>query len=247
MLIRRACVYWIAAAVFGLAISFPLAGIYLATHSRQPPQETSSEPPAKESSDSNIRHIEKEPESIWHRWFGDPVALGTFALAIAAFWTATIAKTQVRLAREEFLATHRPELAVRALTWEMVEMDGGWTVNDDAVTFLLVNGGRNLCTIRESAISLRMTPLPAWAETGGENQLGPVEFAPGQFHLSRHEMTENEMFIVGARTLNDCYFCGIIVYEDRAAIRRRHVFNRVCRRGDDEFTRTGNPEHEYTD
>jgi hypothetical protein len=128
--------------------------------------------------------------------------------------------------RDEFNATHRPELLIREVTWEMVDMDGGEVVNDDAITFALVNRGRNSCTIVESAFEYRATPPDGRAlPTGAANLHGGVSLAAGEFGHFKYEInSENESFVAGARTLNDTYFRGTIIYEDRASVRRRYVF-----------------------
>jgi hypothetical protein len=232
-----------------------------------------SEYPAYTQANQNAHGIDY-PSAIWH-WLTHDAA-GFFAAILCIItsvlaWvtyglfvaTAALARDSkeasdkalaasteaTNLARDEFNATHRPELVVREVTWEMVDMDGGEVVNDDAITFALVNKGRNSCTIVESAFGLRIKPPDGRAlPTGGANLLGRVELAAGEFGNFRYEMdSESESIVAGARTLEDCYFRGTIVYEDHARTRRRYVFARICRRGTDSFMATAAQEDEYND
>lgn len=212
--------------------------------------------------------------TIWHWLAHDAAGFFTAALCIITgilAWvtyglfvaTATLARdtreasaealiastAATNLARKEFLATHRPELAVREVTWEMVDMDGGELPNDMAITFSVVNRGRSPCTIVESVAGLRSNAPDGRAlPTAKGNLLGRIALAPGEFHHFKYAIeTEIEGFVVGGRRMLDCYFRGTIIYEDEAHIRRCHVFARVCSRGADRFTATDNPEDEYTD
>jgi hypothetical protein len=112
MVIPRALVLIAMAIGATLAIGLPLGwGFSQFHHSAQPLQAEAAKPPAN----TIAANIQKEPEEFWGKWI-DPVALGTFMLAIAAFWTARIVLAQVRLARQEFLSTHRPKLRVRKVS-----------------------------------------------------------------------------------------------------------------------------------
>src|ERR1700704_2601626 len=59
----------------------------------------------------------------------------TGVLSVATLGGLAISGHQTNLSRQEFLATHRPELLMRDVTWEMVDMDGGEVVDDNAITF----------------------------------------------------------------------------------------------------------------
>jgi hypothetical protein len=228
-----------AAFVFAL-IGIAFFGSYQAS---KPPAEAIPMPAQNGST-----YVVKEKESLLEKAL-DPVALVTLLLVFVTWRMATSINEQVRLAREEFNATHRPEIVTREVTWEMVDMDGGEVLDDNAITFALVNRGRNACTIVESVFGLRTNAPDSRAlPTGGANLLGRVTLAAGQFDHFRYEIaSEVESFAVGSRSLSDCYFRGTIIYEDRARARRRYAFTRICRRGTDRFTATDTQEDEYND
>jgi hypothetical protein len=227
-----------------LLISLPISWAILQLHpSWEAPQPTASEPLPK----AGLTYFQKEPEEFWKKWI-DPVALGTFMLAVAAFWTARTTQAQVRLGREEFNATHRPELIVREVAWAAQEMDGGTVINDGAMTFTVINRGRNSCSVVESAFELRSnSPDGRALGTNGLNALQGIELASGEFHSFTYDLTYDELLSSASRTMHRSYFRGTIIYEDRVHIRRRYVFCRVCARDSDAFTHTDNPEDEYTD
>lgn len=166
----------------------------------------------------------------------------TGAAALLASTAAT------NLARQEFVASHRPELTVREVGWDRLDMNGGEVTTYDAIMLVIANRGRNPCTIVESAFELRSGLPRGFLPPLGANALGPLTFEAGQFEARRYLITsEEEGLTVGARTLSDSYFCGTIIYEDSLKVRRRYVFLRICKRGSDDFARTDDPDHEYTD
>jgi len=176
------------------------------------------------------------------------LAVATVGLGVATYGLYVTGEKQIRLNRDQFLATHRPELIVREVGWNMVDMDGGTVVDDDSIVLIVANRGRNPCTIVESAVELRSGPPRAFLVPDGGNVLGRTTFLPGQFEAFRYPITsEEEGFTVGARGMTDCYVRGTIIYEDGAGVRRRYIFARVCRRGSDDFGATNNSDHEYTD
>src|ERR1700682_6371750 len=107
-------------ALIGVAFFAGYAGIRSQTLQPQPTQ------PPPES--GHQRH--QEPEGFWERATGDPVAIATLALVFVTFLMTRAIREQVRLARDEFNATHRPELTVREVAWATFEAgddgeDGG--------------------------------------------------------------------------------------------------------------------------
>jgi hypothetical protein len=159
----------------------------------------------------------------------------------------------IALARDEFNATHRPELMVREVVW--IPRGGGMR----AIEFTVVNRGRNSCKIVESAFELTSGDLGGRAvRPEGKNEIGPATFVPGQFLPFIHELSEDEVFEDGfiepmvdaafqAGSISQCFFRGTIIYEDGVKIRRRYVFTRVCNTGMGSFVPTRRPDDEYTD
>ena len=159
----------------------------------------------------------------------------------------------IALARDEFNATHRPELIVREIVW--IQRGGGMR----AIEFTVVNRGRNSCKIVESAFVLTSGDLGGRSvRPEGKNEIGPASFAPGQFLPFIHELSSDEEMEDGfieptvdaafqAGSMSQCFFRGTIIYEDGVKIRRRYVFTRVCNSRNNNFVSTEHPADEYTD
>ncbi|TAJ37061.1 MAG: hypothetical protein EPO55_19900 [Reyranella sp.] len=249
MLIRF-FVPWIAlAAILGFAVG----GSYVWT-SLEPRHAPSHEQhAANKEKGANPEPINEAEHAIaaytfWLMLFTGILAVATIGLGVATYGLYATGEKQIGLTRDQFLATHRPELIVREVGWNMVDMDGGSVVDDSSVVLIVANRGRNPCTIVESALELRSGAPRAFLVPAGENVIGRAVFAPGQFEGFRYRITSaEEGLTVGARGMSDCYLRGTIIYEDGAGVRRRYVFTRVCRRGSDDFGGTGDPSHEYTD
>src|SRR5690242_232146 len=67
----------------------------------------------------------KTTESLWDRGLSDPLAyytlwltFFTLALAVVGIVSSVFTGQQIPLAREEFIATHRPKIKVRDVIWE---------------------------------------------------------------------------------------------------------------------------------
>lgn len=179
------------------------------------------------------------------------LATETREASAAALRASTIA---TNLARDEFNATHRPELVAREVRW---------TGGNNAIAFTLANRGRNTCTIVESAFEVTSGKLSTAIRTDGGNPIGSLTLAAGEFRDLSHTIfnaedaftagyhgPSAEELVAGASSgglLSECLFSGTIIYEDSAGIRRRYVFRRVNEKGSLRFLRTNNPEEEYTD
>jgi hypothetical protein len=150
----------------------------------------------------------------------DPVAVATFVLCFitailaaatfALYWStrriaidakqdssaALKASTEAtNLAREEFNATHRPELIVREVLWGP---------RNEEIRYTLVNRGRNSCTIIESAFELRGSESGQALRTGGHNEIIEAHrtLAPGQFHDVTYTIdADEESFAIAAAAL----------------------------------------------
>ena len=229
MHVKKASVVVVAALCAGLAIAGAILLVGLQFHPSSHGGDHAAGRPA---------FVKELPASYADAWI-DPIVLATISLLIVtgllaiftyllystASETARQAKEAsaaaleasteaTKLAREDFNATHRPELIIREVSWEMVDMDGGEVVNDEAITLTLVNRGTNSCTIIESAFELRSSPPDGRAlSTAGANLLEGVNLAPGQFGHFRYALNAGiEFFAVGARglSLSDCYFRGTL-------------------------------------
>jgi hypothetical protein len=160
-----------------------------------------------------------------------------------------LTRDSLGLARDEFNATHRPELIAREVFWGP---------RNEEIRYTLVNKGRNSCTIIESAFELRGSESGQALRTEGNNEIAEAHriLAPGQFHDIAYTIdTEEEGLTAGFMTaasqrsgyLSECFFRGTILYEDATGVRRRYAFTRRCEGRSQTFLPTGKPEDEWND
>jgi hypothetical protein len=228
MLMRAAIVYVAVAVAFGLAISLPLSGVYWATHqSREPPQGASAEPPAQ----SGPTYIVKERDEYWEKLV-DPVALATLALAITTFFMVRVIREQVRLAREEFLATHRPKIRVRMVT--VRPLITGQRIE---VQYNVTNVGGSAATILWATASVQvpqsLTMIPGVIDPNAldvraGNHLPERPFIRvGETHLVGPIDTGLEYDGSGRFEPASMVVRGEVFYRDNNQIERRTSFERV--------------------
>src|SRR5579871_1469929 len=115
-------------------------------------------------------------------WISDPSNLTAVSTAVIAVFTVVLAvvagiqgwliSKQIKLARDEFISSHRPRIILRD-----VSRDG------QDILYMLVNDGGTKCTIKESWITTESIPPNRAARTlrsAGHNDLGHLTFAPGE-------------------------------------------------------------------
>lgn len=214
-------------------------------------QKATAEAKREEQKAANDESLAKFTE----RLFWATVALSFIAMCqlFVFCWQGIQLKRTVDLSNREFIATHRPELIVREITWARMESGDDGQNGTTAIAFTLVNRGRNFCEIVESVFEYSTTSGNGQAvRTWGHNHLGRVAFERGQFRSFPYQMrSELEQLVVSNRNVGNLshehYFRGTVIYADRAGIQRRFAFTRRCPPGSDRFLRTGDPEDEYTD
>jgi hypothetical protein len=212
--------------------------------------------------------IEHHPshEPFWVATFDDPVATFTFVLAIVTLcllganlllWLST--RGALKLARDEFNATHRPKIVLR----QAVPID-----DDDgpALLYTLVNIGDAPATIDESWVLAEFycRPTPRALRAAGHDDLGKTVFASGEARDFSLPIGEPVMAlimglnieaehrqalgpIVNLDAFGDLYFAGAINYLDAAGNKRTSVFRRYWDRQRRGFFRSENPDQEYAD
>jgi hypothetical protein len=182
------------------------------------------------------------------------IAVFTIALAFATYFQYRLTRKAIDLARQEFVASHRPRIILKDVH-----------LTADEVHYMLVNVGDTDATIVESWILAefiehgnRLRPL----RSPGHDDLGRLVIAAGEsrdltyllpgeisfaikFPDSRKIAIEGKPAVFGER-----YFVGVIVYEDGLRVRRRSVFRRKWDDASLTFIRL-TPEqerdHEYAD
>ena len=174
--------------------------------------------------------------------------LATTALVLFTFmlWHSTdglwkvTRSNSLQLARDEFNATHRPELIVREAyqDWE------GPTASIEVIAFTIANRGSAPCQIVESRFELLPREVDGQALlTEGKNELGNLKFAAGGFHRVSWELPAG----IRVGIFEDHYFRGTMIYMDSSNVQRRYVITRYQQRDSKGFVRTKNPDDEYTD
>jgi hypothetical protein len=182
------------------------------------------------------------------------IAVFTVVLAGATWLQFQLTRKTIDLARQEFIASHRPRIILRDVH-----------LIAENVHYMLVNVGDTDATIVESWIMAefiehgnRFSPL----RSPGHDDLGHLVVAAGEskdltyplsgeisfavkFPNSRRIGIEGKPAVFGER-----YFVGVVVYEDGLKVRRRSVFRRRWDDGSLTFIRLP-PEqerdHEYAD
>lgn len=198
-------------------------------------------------------HKADECKSFWEKVTSDPIALFNLILAFSTvgLWVATISLSrastnQIKLAREEFNATHRPKIKIH--TVEITRR---------------VNEGDDTNMIGASILGFNVGESSAKnVEVRGEIFMGPNfavdvmrpkvktfdEVLSGQ--KFRAEITSNWPVVnaaAGPRTGVHCYCLGWVAYWDENGLRRETGF---CLRAEltntgDRWVSAGQPTHEY--
>jgi hypothetical protein len=263
MLIPKAIVVVVWALVFGLAIGLPLGwGFSQFRQSSQVPRQT-TEPPAQGQSG----HAQS-PETYWERLTIDPIASGTLLLClitgVLARYTyrlfrvtadlardtkiasdkALAASTEAtNLARQDFVATHRPRIRLRE--FRLVELGSGRL----GVRCTLTNIGSGKALIGGMGAKVRLfvrDELPPVDYMGTESISLMKTFRPGaldeQVTISCPIATEK---LKEAIEYRDLYVFGYVAYRDEMDNGYMAAF---CRRYDrflNRFRVVDDPDYEY--
>lgn len=152
------------------------------------------------------------------------------SLAIARE-SSLAAKQSVRLAREEFISTHRPKIILRDAICTDNEIG-----NQIVVSYTLVNigetrarivlWGAEVQLITNEAFDLPQTPSMAegWHEGFGGAVLEPGEERTGKHYSICHWRTDDGSRHGYEEQRRGLFFCGHLVYEDDRNIRRHTAF-----------------------
>ena len=190
------------------------------------------------------------------RWWERPsitdwmIALFALAAVVAGALQWDSMRRQIKLAREEFIATHRPKIILREVNFVEGE-----------IIYSLVNIGGSNAIIFESWFFAETLVIERGMRnpiSTGHNDLGKKEFAPGQTREFTLPNADDSTFFmnfpnsrrIGGDTggpFGDTYFVGAVLYADDLGNLRRSVFRRRWDDSKKGFYRTDNPEHEYAD
>jgi hypothetical protein len=181
------------------------------------------------------------------------IAIFTFTLKRSTdkLWVA--GKDQLKLARAEFISSHRPRIILRD-----VHLEGR------QVFYMLINTGDTDATIVESWIlgefvpdGVPIRPLRSF----GHDDLGRLVLAAGETRDLTYDLPGDIGFAImfpdsrrigieGPPVFGQRYFAGTIVYADDLGVRRRSVFRRIWVDDRHAFVRLTaelERDHEYAD
>lgn len=176
----------------------------------------------------------------------------TVLLGIIGVWQGWLTRNVIGLAREEFVASHRPKIILRNVS--VIEEDGV-----DKILYSLVNIGESKATIVNSWILgefIIRGEVIRNMRCAGHDDLGNVELAPGEnrdfIYVVPTDVGASLYMKLGRDAIRmtlykdaDFYFAGSIRYADDLGNIRTSVFRRKFDNGG--FYRTDDPDHEYAD
>lgn len=169
-------------------------------------------------------------ETLWRRGFEDPVAYYTFwlalftvALAMGAFLQSLLIGRQITLARQEFVATHRPKIDVLALRIASDWSDEAEGV-DPIVEVILrfVNSGDSPAHILEigSVITQQVTDAIEFTASKNWNGGPLVGGTEGTCRIKAESLRASEA------EADMIHVVGYILYSDSLKNRRKTGFSR---------------------
>jgi hypothetical protein len=200
-------------------------------------------------------HSTEECKSFWEKATSDPIAMFTFVLASSTIglWGATIGlylagEKQFRLARDEFVSTHRPKLIVRQFQLDAPKPDTAIRLR-----FSVLNVGNTEGTVRFIVAEAALWNGKYWEAPGIDpivKPFGPRTIRNGERISvaieSRFKITDAQIKAVEMNALIICAV-GEFTYTDRLGTERRIGFRRNYDVSTDMFVASQNTDQEYQD
>jgi hypothetical protein len=250
-MLNRLLMVWI---VYAGAMGFAVGGSFVAAYQTTLPHHETSAAAEQSTSDQEAK---EKPEqalaryTLWLTVFTGVLAFATVGLGIATVGLYAAGEKQFGLARDEFIATHRPRIVLKDVSY----------INGQ-IFYMLANIGATKATIVESWIfdELLMNDVPIRPlRSVGHDMLGRLTFEGGQVWDLLYQpnfsafMRVPDLKRIGSEERpsligSEIYFTGAILYEDGAGIRRRSIFRRRWVDDRDGFVRMKDErDHEYAD
>jgi hypothetical protein len=225
---------WLASTVFalGVLVIFPPPGI-----DRRGEQLSHQNPKAEDREIHKAKSLWVPEDStgfftLWTALFTATLAISTFLLWRSTRDLSEAGLEQLRLAREEFISSHRPKISVYGFNLGG-DIDGDTPI---PVTFRYVNiGDTNAHVIGfGSYISRHDINIPLPGDVVFEHQeiVPPIEVPSGKhgFRLTSAKLDPSQLVTLGEICDNDRLICvGYIIYKDGRGVSRQTGF---CRRYD---------------
>lgn len=171
------------------------------------------------------------------------IAAFTIVLAIVTRRQGLLTREAIKLARDEFNATHRPKLRVRRMRPHATDC------TPVAVQYVMVNVGETTAIIKRHEITLCTQPDDSGAkQTPQSITLDCLQLKGGESRLFFKNIDIDTQYDFGWSMANSILkIRGIVEYEDGAGTTRRTGFLRTY---DDKlgcFRKSGDTEEEYED
>jgi hypothetical protein len=191
---------------------------------------------------------------------GAVTAVATVAIGAFTWVLARVTGRQVRLGREEFIASHRPKFEIREPYLATIQCPTDSTERiAHQVRVILANSGDGPGTVVEGFALVMEIPHGSWkhlAVEKGVNNFGPISLAAGAHEDKAIDLPADvSRMIVGNFTRHErnepmvprIFLRGHVGYVDKAGTRRRTAFCRPLDYGTKMFVRTANPDYDYAD
>lgn len=215
-------------------------------------QKNVGEKPVNETSQTESNGQQKKVALWWaiiSRVFPDTISVYTLALTVftGGLWLSThrlagAGVEQIKLAREEFVASHRPRIRVKFIQGPFLE-DG-----HKFVWVIIANVGETKATIRFLGVDLAYQYENTWLPPGleaGAKKVDPISLISGERRTFKvvSRIIDSNTF----PTIHSLSCVGQIVYTDDTGIQRETGFFRTWSRGIEQFVPSDNQEYEYED
>jgi hypothetical protein len=185
------------------------------------------------------------------------LVIATGVLAVIGIFQSCAIWKQIKLAREEFISTHRPRLIVRNISLDSKE-------EKTDIIYSVVNAGGSEATVIQSLISVEViyprTPIRN-LRADGNDVIGREVFDIGETKDFRFPVEDSVASSITLTILADrfpdvrrftnwddeptIHFTGSLIYKDRMGKNRTSVFRRKF--SSIGFVKTNDEDHEYAD
>lgn len=194
---------------------------------------------------------------IWGLTADEATAIFTLFLVVVGAltggvlcWQACLLRQQIKLAREEFISSHRPRIIVRSFRIDMSE-DKWIAGNQWPIKFSYVNVGDTTAIIQEIGVRV-FGGVGPW--TNGPSR--DIRFEPQnvskKLAVAEHEIyCTNDRFAIPNRTdivSGTRWYCiGYIIYKDEIGINRKTGFCRKFNFEEQTWDRESDEDYDYCD
>jgi hypothetical protein len=192
-----------------------------------------------------------ECKSFWEKVTSDPIAMFNLILAFSTvgLWVATISMSragnnQIKLAREEFIATHRPKIRIHAVEIKHREVDDKVFIGASILAF---NVGESVAKNVEVRGQIFMGPRFALDVQRPIVKAFPEVLSGQKLRADIDSDCQVSTAVAGRRNGIICYYLGWIAYWDEAGNRRETGFCLQPESGANggRWVSANQPEHEY--